>query len=57
MIERVCLVLAALTGALVIGATATYGVARPSQRIGTGVIQPLGEHLPAPQRVALKERD
>ena len=57
MIERVCLVLAALAGALVIGATATYDVARPSLRIGAGVIQPIGDHPPALQRTALNERD
>ena len=57
MIERVCLVLAALAGVLVIGATATYGVARPAGRIGTGVIQPVGDHLPVSQQAMLKERD
>lgn len=39
MIERICLALAALAGALAIGATATYGVARPGHRIGAGLTE------------------
>lgn len=40
MIERFFLALAALAGALVIGATAAYAVARPADRIGSGLTEP-----------------